>query len=95
MAYKIGYYIGFCIGFIKNLINERREKRNPKPPVELHPCPFCGSEPFYRESDILGYKIGCDNPDCPIKPEVGWGFYLELIERAWNIRAEIHEKSTK
>lgn len=30
MAYKIGYYIGFCIGFIKNLINERREKKNGK-----------------------------------------------------------------
>lgn len=88
MAYKIGYYIGFCIGFIKNLINERREKRKTKIPVEVHPCPFCGSKPFYREFLFRGHRIWCDNPACPIKPETMDYGTFELAEKAWDARAE-------
>ena len=58
------------------------------PPIELQPCPFCGSKPIYTENYMMGHKIDCENPDCRIKPETIWCGSLDLAEKAWNTRAE-------
>lgn len=73
---------------ISSVFPKGYEPKEPEPPVELQPCPFCGSKPFYNYYSLRGHTIGCDNPDCPIKPETRDYGTFELAERDWNTRFE-------
>lgn len=57
----------------------------------LKSCPFCGSDAHLQTVFIYGrkgYRVFCENQQCPIGPTTATFMKLDDAERAWNGRAE-------